>query len=212
LRFVLFLKMFFKLAALTLIVPLISALTLSTPENLSSGGSATINWTSAAGDPSTFSIELLNVVFHNSFAIANNVQPSAGTITLTLPSVPPGDGYTLEAVDISNITNVYATSGSFSIAAESTVTSTSSSTSGRVSSTSSISYTPPATSSAYGTTNTSPVTTSTSSVSTTSGTGTASTPKSSNFNAALAMKFGINTGAMSAILLSVVAGAFVIAL
>ena len=81
-------------------MPFVSALTLNTPENLASGGSATITWTTASGDPSTFSIELLNTVFHNSFAIANNVNPSSGTITLDLPIVPPGNGYTLEAVDI----------------------------------------------------------------------------------------------------------------
>lgn len=77
-------------SALTLVVPFVSALTLNTPKDLSSGGPATISWTNAAGDPSTFSLELVNTVFHNSYAIANNVVPSSGTISLQLPTVPPG--------------------------------------------------------------------------------------------------------------------------
>ena len=38
----------------------------------------------------SFSIELINTSFNNAFAIANNVDPSTGSITLTLPSVPVG--------------------------------------------------------------------------------------------------------------------------
>jgi len=41
-------------------------------------------------DRSTFSIELVNTVFHNSFAIANNVVPTSGTMTIELPIVPVG--------------------------------------------------------------------------------------------------------------------------
>lgn len=38
----------------------------------------------------TFSIELTNDIFHNAFAIANNVVPELGQQTLTLPIVPVG--------------------------------------------------------------------------------------------------------------------------
>ena len=87
-------------SVLTLVVSFVSAITINAPKNLVSGGPATITWADEPGDPSTFSIELLNTAFHNSFAIANNVNASAGSVSLDLPSVPAGDGYTVEAVDI----------------------------------------------------------------------------------------------------------------
>jgi len=72
-------------------------------------------------DSSTFSLELVRDSFHDTFAIANTVSNSPGggaqTITVPLPSVPTGDGYKLEAIDIANINNVYATTGDFSVAA-----------------------------------------------------------------------------------------------
>jgi hypothetical protein len=82
--------MFSKLSLFALVAPLVSALTIEAPTNPTSGGTVTINWTNAAGDPSTFSIELVNTVFHNSFAIANNVVPTSGTMTIELPIVPVG--------------------------------------------------------------------------------------------------------------------------
>jgi hypothetical protein len=95
--------------------PLSSALTIDTPTNWTSGGQAVISWENAQGDPSTWSFELINVVFNDAFAIANNVDPSSSPLTIELPIVPAGAGYTLEAVNIGNITNVYATTASFSI-------------------------------------------------------------------------------------------------
>jgi hypothetical protein len=41
-------------------------------------------------DSPTFSFELVNEVFHNSFAIANNVEPTPGSLEVTLPIVPAG--------------------------------------------------------------------------------------------------------------------------
>ncbi|KAH9043672.1 hypothetical protein EDB85DRAFT_708152 [Lactarius pseudohatsudake] len=106
-------------------LPLVSAITFQVPNNLTSGGSATISWSSSDTDPDVFTIELVNTnLFHNAIAIANNVQKTAGSITVTLPIVQEGDGYTIEAVDIGNINNVFGTSGDFAIGA--TVTTTSS--------------------------------------------------------------------------------------
>ncbi|PPQ69664.1 hypothetical protein CVT26_001533 [Gymnopilus dilepis] len=136
--------MFSKLALLSAVVaPLASALTLNIPTNPTSGGNVTITWSSAPNDPETFSLELINTAFHNSFAIANNVNPTAETISLTLPIVPVGDGYSLEAVDVGNITNVFASTGTFSIGA-STASFTPSSTSSGASVTSALSSTPAA--------------------------------------------------------------------
>ncbi|KAF7976210.1 hypothetical protein HWV62_7400 [Athelia sp. TMB] len=160
--------------ALTLALPFVSALTLSTPKDnaWSSGGSATVDWTSSSGDPSTFTLELSNTAFHNSYAIANNVNPSSGSISFSLPIVPAGAGYTVIAVAIGNISDVYATTGSFSVAAAPSSSAVSSSASASASGSASgsgsagssassksnkgstsipkVTYTPPATTSAFG--------------------------------------------------------------
>ncbi|GJE86215.1 hypothetical protein PsYK624_022950 [Phanerochaete sordida] len=108
--------MFFKLSTLALLVPFVHALSIDTPMSLNSSGPAHITWKTDAGDPATWSLELVNTdIFHNSFAIANNVNPSQGAVDLTLPAVPSGAGYTLQAVNISNINQVYAQSGSFTV-------------------------------------------------------------------------------------------------
>jgi len=121
--------MFSKLSLFVAIVaPLASALTLQTPTGATSGGQVTLAWTSDSGDPNTWSFELLNTAFHNAFAIANNVDPSTQVLTLSLPIVPVGDGYTLQAVNIGNITDVYATSGDFAIGAASSSSSSGAST------------------------------------------------------------------------------------
>src|SRR6267154_3441593 len=56
-----------------------------TSQNTSSGGSATITWSQDSSDPSVFSLELANNNFHNTFALANNVQTSSGQVTVTIP-------------------------------------------------------------------------------------------------------------------------------
>src|ERR1700679_2793000 len=67
-------------------LPLASALSSLqvTSQNPSSGGSVTITWSQDSSDPSVFSLELANNNFHNTFALANNVQISSGQITVTL--------------------------------------------------------------------------------------------------------------------------------
>ena len=83
---------FFSLvfSALALAAPLVSALTVTTPTDWTNAGSVTVTWTAAAGDPQTFDVELINQQFNSQFALANNVQTSDGTISLTLPQVPVG--------------------------------------------------------------------------------------------------------------------------
>ncbi|KAG2358887.1 hypothetical protein BDR07DRAFT_1238099, partial [Suillus spraguei] len=102
-------------------VPLVSALTLNAPTTTPTiGATVNLTWEATTSDPSSFNIYMANTIFHNTFAIATDVQTSAGEYTLVLPPVPVGDGYTLEATDISNINNVYATSGDFSVGAQTT--------------------------------------------------------------------------------------------
>jgi len=116
-------------------LPLVHALTLGTPTGLTSGGLATITWTADPTDP-PFSLELANPVFRDAFAIGNNIDPTTATsITLTLPAVPVGAGYHLEAVNVGNITDVYARSGEFSIGAATSSSRASSSTTGLTTST-----------------------------------------------------------------------------
>ncbi|KJA28332.1 hypothetical protein HYPSUDRAFT_33684 [Hypholoma sublateritium FD-334 SS-4] len=134
--------MFFKLSLVALVAPLVSGLVLQVPQNPTSGGTVTISWTNQQGDPSTWSFELTNESFNNAFAVANNVDPSLNSITITLPVVPIGDGYTLEAVNIGNISDVFASTGDFSIA-NGTSTSTSSATSSTASTTSKVSTSTP---------------------------------------------------------------------
>ncbi|KAI0249523.1 hypothetical protein BJV78DRAFT_1129550, partial [Lactifluus subvellereus] len=119
---------------LILFLPLVSAVTFNIPENLTSGGPATITWTPDNGDPDTISLELANPrLFHDAIAIANNVAVGSKQVTVTLPIVPPANDYTVVAVQVNNINQVYGTSGAFTIGA--TVTSTSSSTASSLSST-----------------------------------------------------------------------------
>ncbi|KAN0121632.1 hypothetical protein V8E52_003528 [Russula decolorans] len=111
-------------------LPLASALSSLqvTSQNPSSGGSVTITWSQDSSDPTTFSLELANNNFHNTFALANNVQTSSGQLTVTLPIVP-ADTYTLQAVQINNVNQVIGSSGGFAVAATVTTTSSGSSTS-----------------------------------------------------------------------------------
>ncbi|KAJ7076622.1 hypothetical protein B0H15DRAFT_577355 [Mycena belliarum] len=92
----------------------VSALTVNAPSGVTSGGNVTITWTSTSDDK-VFSVELLNPL-HPTIAIANNVAPGANTLSLTLPQIPAGDGYTLALVNIADINDVYAASPAFSIA------------------------------------------------------------------------------------------------
>ncbi|PSS29669.1 hypothetical protein PHLCEN_2v2817 [Hermanssonia centrifuga] len=110
---------------LAVLAPLASALTFTTPTNWASGGFETVSWTTSAGDPSTFTVELSNpVVFNAALGILNNVNPALQSQNFTLSIVPAVAGYTLQAVNVTDINQVFATSGSFSIAP--TVSSTSS--------------------------------------------------------------------------------------
>ncbi|KAK0219449.1 hypothetical protein EDD85DRAFT_347684 [Armillaria nabsnona] len=109
-----------------LVLPFVHALTVNSPNTtVSSAGEITVSWTTSAGDPDTFSIELINQGFNRQFAIANNVDASLQSITLALPQLPTGDGFTIQLVNISNINDVFAESGDFAVAAASSLTSAS---------------------------------------------------------------------------------------
>lgn len=90
-------------------------------------------------------MELINQVFNSQFAIGNNIDPSVGSITVELPIVPalyvlhsfyvcsgsdspPSEDYTIEAVNISNINQIYAQTSTFPIGATITSSGSASST------------------------------------------------------------------------------------
>ncbi|KAH9049518.1 hypothetical protein EDB84DRAFT_1453161 [Lactarius hengduanensis] len=193
-------------------LPLVSAITFQVPNNLTSGGPATISWSSGDTDPVVFTIELVNInLFHNAIAIANNVQKTAGSISVTLPIVQAGDGYTIEAVDIGNINNVFGTSGDFAIGATVTTTSSTSTSTSVLTSSSTGSVTSPRAStstSGFGIT----VTSTKSSVSSGSSSGTSSSASPSSFNGngngALGSNIGGGIGgSIAAAVVGVIAGA-----
>ncbi|KZW02197.1 hypothetical protein EXIGLDRAFT_482355 [Exidia glandulosa HHB12029] len=104
--------------ALILATTLVNALTLNTPSSLTASTNNTVSWTAADGDPSSFSLELLQPQLLNGpLGIVPTVNTSDGSVTFILPEVPAGSDYTIEAVGVSNITNVLDTSDSFAISA-----------------------------------------------------------------------------------------------
>ncbi|KAI6030009.1 hypothetical protein EDC04DRAFT_3115746, partial [Pisolithus marmoratus] len=130
--------MFAQILALALALPFVSALTLEAPTGATTGGFVTLAWQATTTDPAYFTLQLVNPAFHNTYAIANNVQTSLGTLTIQLPQVPVDTNYQLEAIDPSNVNDVYATSSTFSIGAATSTsnTATGTTTSGATTSTS----------------------------------------------------------------------------
>ncbi|KAB5590504.1 hypothetical protein CTheo_6053 [Ceratobasidium theobromae] len=96
-----------------------SAMSITKPD--SSGwqnGTVTIAWTSAAGDPEVFSVELRDTntpSVISPLAVANNVNTALGTYSFLLPPVPDAATYQIEFVNVTNINQVYASSTTFAI-------------------------------------------------------------------------------------------------
>ncbi|KAK7042852.1 hypothetical protein R3P38DRAFT_2892408 [Favolaschia claudopus] len=86
--------------------PTLSTLMVNAPSSPQSATTTTITWTSNASDP-----------YNMAFAIANNVDPTLNQLVIELPLVRAGDQYTLEFVNITNISQIFAMSPDFSIAA-----------------------------------------------------------------------------------------------
>ncbi|KAI6139996.1 hypothetical protein BKA82DRAFT_4220139 [Pisolithus tinctorius] len=180
--------MFAQILAIALALPFVSALTLVAPTGATTGGSVTLTWQATSTDPAYFTFQLVNPVFHDTFAIANNVQTSLGTLTLQLPQVPVDTNYQLEAINPSNVNDVYATSSTFSIGAatSSSNTATGTTTSGTA-------------------TSTSPTTTATTAASTGATTTASSTTSPTSFNG-VPYKFDFAAAPVAVVVLSAVAG------
>ncbi|KAG6330914.1 hypothetical protein ID866_8175 [Astraeus odoratus] len=195
--------MFAQLIALALALPFVAALTINAPTDATTGGTITLTWSAASTDPAYFTLQLVNPAFHNTFAIANNVQTSLGTITITLPQVPVDSNYQLEAINPSNVNDIYATSSTFSIGAQTSATTTpASTTSGASASSSSAAAT-----TVSGTVVT-PTTTSPASSAASTGTATTSTASATSTNLnGVAAKFNFGAAPLAVVALSAVAGA-----
>lgn len=109
--------MFKKLVALSLTLPLISALQIAQPTSqVYSSSPLTVTWTVTSGDPATFDLYLTNSDFHNTFALKNSVTTTDGNVTIALPVVPAGSGYTLQASPVGNVNSVLSQTSPFNIA------------------------------------------------------------------------------------------------
>ncbi|KAL4252445.1 hypothetical protein ABKN59_002731 [Abortiporus biennis] len=105
--------MFPIVSSVLLFTSLVSALTVETPTNWTTGNQVVATWSTTAGDPSVFSFELSNpTIFNAALGIANNVDVTLGSISLTLPIVPATTGYTLQAVNITDINQVFVSAAS----------------------------------------------------------------------------------------------------
>ncbi|KAI5998299.1 hypothetical protein EDD15DRAFT_2409361 [Pisolithus albus] len=195
--------MFAQLLAVVLALPFVSALTISAPTGATTGGVVTITWQATTTDPAYFTLQLVNPAFHDTYAISNNVQTSLGTITLELPQVPVDTNYQLEAINPSNINDVYATSSTFSIGAatSSSNTATATTTSGAAASTS----TSPSTASGTVASGTTAAT-----HAATSGSTTASSTSSPSSLNGVPYKFNFAAAPAAVVVLSAVAGAAIL--
>ncbi|KAH9897901.1 hypothetical protein C8Q73DRAFT_682951 [Cubamyces lactineus] len=185
--------MFVQLSLFSALVlaPLASALTLQTPVDWHSSSQVNISWASTPTDP-PFSLQLANQnEFHDTFSIANNLNPSANFASFQLGVVPEGS-YTLRAINVTNEGQIYDETPQFQILAPvsttaSSTTSASATTSGNTSATAtgtgSSTLTVTATSSSgFGVTVSNTGTGSNTASNTASGTASSDTAVPSNFN------------------------------
>ncbi|KAK0441508.1 uncharacterized protein EV420DRAFT_1579878 [Desarmillaria tabescens] len=201
--------------SILLLLPAVAlALTISTPDQpVVSAANLTIKWNAAYVDEALFTVELINAAFNRQYAIANNVNSGYGgsELTVLLPAVLPGAGFTLQLVNPGNINDVYAESGQFTVVdASSTTTGTGSiDASGSTTSTSAsttTSTTRSSSSTSFGVTHSNTITGSSTSSVTSSSPSTSSTfiPQSFNAAARSAADMGI-AGALAAVLGCIIA-------
>ncbi|KAI0633096.1 hypothetical protein C8Q77DRAFT_1121600 [Trametes polyzona] len=111
----------FSLAALALPIAVASALDITGPSESAfwvQNTSNTITWTFNQGDPSPININVVNSnnrTLNGIFSIASFVNVSDLTFTVTNVTLVPGDGYQVQFVNTSNITQVFASSQTFTV-------------------------------------------------------------------------------------------------
>nr|ABB96272.1 hesp-379 [Melampsora lini] len=78
----------------------------------------TISWTQGSGDPPVVSLQIINPsknLLNGAFSIAEYVKASLESYTVTNVTLLVGDGYQVQMVNSTNATQVYASSGAFSV-------------------------------------------------------------------------------------------------
>ncbi|KAF9073226.1 hypothetical protein BDP27DRAFT_1319067 [Rhodocollybia butyracea] len=76
-----------------------------------------VNWTSTAGDPTEFNIDIINTnssILNGAFSIAPSVANSLSFVISNVTLVP-GDGYIMQFVNVSDPTQVFVNSSAFTV-------------------------------------------------------------------------------------------------
>ncbi|KAI0830335.1 hypothetical protein BC628DRAFT_1000220 [Trametes gibbosa] len=111
----------FSLALLALPIAVANALDITGPSESFywvQNTSKTITWTFNQGDPSVININVVNSdnrTLNGALSIANSVNVSALSFTFTNVTLRTGDGYQVQFVNTSNITQVFASSAVFTV-------------------------------------------------------------------------------------------------
>ncbi|RPD63405.1 hypothetical protein L226DRAFT_521861 [Lentinus tigrinus ALCF2SS1-7] len=111
----------FKLAALALPIAVANAINIVGPNENAywvQNATNTITWSFSQGDPSPININVVNgnnATLNGIFSIASFVNVSEQTFTVTNVTLRPGDGYQVQFVNTSNITQVFASSPNFTV-------------------------------------------------------------------------------------------------
>ncbi|KAI0744506.1 hypothetical protein C8Q76DRAFT_2309 [Earliella scabrosa] len=110
-----------SLAALALPFAVVNAIDIIGPNENAywvQNATNTITWQFSEGDPSPISINIVNAnnaTLNGPFSIARFVNVSDQTFTVTNVTLRPGDGYQVQFVNNTNITQVFAESPTFTV-------------------------------------------------------------------------------------------------
>ncbi|KAI0778691.1 hypothetical protein BD413DRAFT_601391 [Trametes elegans] len=116
-----------SLVAALALAPWTQALLLQLPVDWQFSSQVNISWSHTPTDP-PFTLQLVNTnEFHDTFAVANNLDPSADFASFQLGVVPAGT-YTLRAINVTNANQVYDETPSFQISTPPSTSSSASST------------------------------------------------------------------------------------
>ncbi|OBZ74695.1 hypothetical protein A0H81_05549 [Grifola frondosa] len=123
----------FSFAALALLPAAVGAISITGPSPTAfwvQNTSNTISWTFSPGDPNPIDIVIVNAnnaTLNGAFSIANSVNVSQATFTVTNVTLNPGDNYAVEFVSPTNHSQVFATSQNFTVMPPGTAAATTSS-------------------------------------------------------------------------------------
>jgi len=109
------------IAGLATLVASTSAFTINSPTSSDywvQGETNTIAWSAGGSDPPVVSLQIINAnrtLLNGAFAIAEYVKASLMSFTVTNVTLVVADGYVVQMVNSTNNTEVFASSGTFSV-------------------------------------------------------------------------------------------------